>query len=138
MLSRSTTFFSEPVVKAVAEKVGASPAQVTLSWAVQRGTIVVPKSEDEGRMTANLKVRLSPRLARLPDHLTRMSTPWQVVELSADDVHAIDSVHVQPGMHKSLLAYHTIKPGCVFGWKYDWLGWDMQAGGIVAEQKKKK
>jgi glycerol 2-dehydrogenase (NADP+) len=50
------TFFTDPTVKHIAEVLNVSPAQVILTWAVQRGTIVVPKSEDEGRMTANITV----------------------------------------------------------------------------------
>ncbi|GLB37387.1 putative aado keto reductase [Lyophyllum shimeji] len=108
-LGRSTTFFTEPSVEAVADALSVSPAQVILSWAVQRGTIVVPKSEDEGRMSANLKV----------------------VRLSDDHMRAIDAIHSQPGMHKSLLKYHA-PDGTVFGWTYEELGWNMTTGGIVA------
>ncbi|KAG6831759.1 hypothetical protein H0H92_007911 [Tricholoma furcatifolium] len=108
-LGRSTTFFSDPTVKTVAERINASPAQVILSWAVQRGTIVIPKSEDEGRMTANLNI----------------------ASLSEQDMKEIDSIHTQPGMHKSLLKYHA-PDGTVFGWTYGSLGWDMKTGGIVA------
>jgi glycerol 2-dehydrogenase (NADP+) len=45
-------------VKSIGEVLNISSAQVVLSWAVQRETIVVPKSEDEGRMTANISVRI--------------------------------------------------------------------------------
>ncbi|KAG6837829.1 hypothetical protein H0H93_016197 [Arthromyces matolae] len=108
-LGRSTTFFVDPVVKAVSERINATPAQVVLGWAVQRGTIVVPKSENEARMIENLKLS----------------------SLSELDMNAIDSIHGQPGMHKSLLKYH--KPdSTVFGWTYEWLGWNMKAGGVVA------
>lgn len=44
----------EPVVVSIAEKLGASPAQVLIRWAIQRGTIVIPKSADPGRMAENL------------------------------------------------------------------------------------
>lgn len=36
------------------------------------------------------------------------------------------------GMHRSLLAYHSVDPGKVFGWSYAQLGWNMKEGGIVA------
>ncbi|KAF8070431.1 aldo/keto reductase [Lyophyllum atratum] len=108
-LGRSTTFFSETSVQAIAEKLNVSPAQVVLSWGVQRGTIIVPKSENEGRMTANLRV----------------------VKLSEEDMNAVDRIHLQPGMHKSLLKYHAPN-GTVFGRTYEWLGWKMKTGGIVA------
>ncbi|KAG6920012.1 hypothetical protein DXG01_010080 [Tephrocybe rancida] len=108
-LGRSTTFFADPVIEAIAERIETTPAQVSLSWAIQRGTIVVPKSEDEGRMIANK----------------------EVVSLSESDMRAIDGIHTRPGMHKSLLKYHAPN-GTVFGWTYDWLGWNMTTGGIVA------
>ncbi|RDB25193.1 Glycerol 2-dehydrogenase (NADP(+)) [Hypsizygus marmoreus] len=107
-LGRSTVFFDEPIIKAIAERLTVSPAQVVLSWAVQRGTIVVPKSEDEGRMTANITL----------------------VQLSSHDMKAIDGIHLQPGMHKSLLKYHA-PDGTVFGWTYERLGWNMTTGGLI-------
>jgi len=42
----------------------------------------------------------------------------------------IDDLHKEPGMHKSLLPYHSPE-GSVFGWTYEELGWDMTIGGIV-------
>ncbi|KAJ7350394.1 aldo/keto reductase [Mycena albidolilacea] len=99
-LGRSTIFMEDKMVQDVAEKNKASPAQVVLSWAVQRGTIVVPKSEDEGRMLANITL----------------------VPLSKDDMEIIDGLHQMPNMHKSLLVFDD-KPGTVFGWTYDQLGW---------------
>ncbi|KAI9794013.1 MAG: NAD(P)H-dependent D-xylose reductase (XR) [Peltula sp. TS41687] len=43
-------------VKGIARRHGRSPAQVLLSWAVQRGVAVVPKSNDPGRLRENLDV----------------------------------------------------------------------------------
>ncbi|KAF9464290.1 Aldo/keto reductase [Collybia nuda] len=107
-LGRSATFFSEPTITRIADKLKTSPAQVVLSWGVQRGTIVIPKSEDEGRMSANITL----------------------IELPTEDMEAINKIHNQPGMHKSLLTFH--KPGgVVFGWTYEELGWNMKEGGIV-------
>lgn len=42
----------------VAEKHGATAAQVALSWGVQSGIVVVPKSENEERMRTNITVGL--------------------------------------------------------------------------------
>ncbi|TRM69190.1 NADP-dependent oxidoreductase domain-containing protein [Schizophyllum amplum] len=109
-LGRSKTLLEYPAVNEIAEKAGASPAQVLLSWAVQRGTTVVPKSEDEGRMAANLKL----------------------IPLSPSDMQAIDAIHKQPGMHKSLLKYHNAD-GTVMGWTYEQLGWNFGVGGVVKE-----
>ncbi|KAG2098429.1 NADP-dependent oxidoreductase domain-containing protein [Suillus discolor] len=43
------------VVKEVAEKLGATPAQVLVAWGVYRGYSVIPKSVQEGRIISNFK-----------------------------------------------------------------------------------
>ncbi|KAF9039521.1 Aldo/keto reductase [Hymenopellis radicata] len=107
-LGRGPVLMNDETVKAVADELAASPAQVVLSWAVQLGMIVVPKSENEERMAANIKI----------------------VTLSDDQMKTINGIHLQPGMHKSLLTYH--KPDqTVFGWTYKQLGWNMTTGGTV-------
>lgn len=40
----------------IASAYGKSPAQVLLSWGLQRGTSVVPKTEQESRMVENREV----------------------------------------------------------------------------------
>jgi diketogulonate reductase-like aldo/keto reductase len=50
-------------IKDIATKSDMSPAQVCLSWAVQRGTPVVPKSVQEEHMKQNLQLK------KLPDDL---------------------------------------------------------------------
>lgn len=52
-----TVFFREPTITSLAEKLGLTPAQIVLSWGVQRGTVVIPKSENDERMKANITVR---------------------------------------------------------------------------------
>jgi diketogulonate reductase-like aldo/keto reductase len=42
-----------PVVQKIAKKLKITPAQVIISWHVQRGTIVLPKSVDPGRISEN-------------------------------------------------------------------------------------
>jgi len=103
-------FTENPIIKPIAARLKITAAQAVLGWAVQRGTSVVPKSENEGRMVVNIT---------LPT-------------LSAKDMAQIDSIHTHPGMHKSLLEYHS-DDGTVFGWKYEWLGWNMTKGGVVPE-----
>lgn len=44
----------EPVVREIAERHGATPAQVLISWAIHRGTAAVPKSVNPVRMQQNL------------------------------------------------------------------------------------
>ena len=43
----------DPVIGAIAERLGRTPAQVTLRWHVQRGDIVFPKSTNPSRMREN-------------------------------------------------------------------------------------
>lgn len=50
-------FLSNPVVKSISDKLNITPGQVLLSWGVQRGTVVVPKSENKERLVANISVR---------------------------------------------------------------------------------
>ena len=46
----------DPVVMGVASKVGVSPGQVLLRWAVQGGCAVLPKSAKEERRIENMDV----------------------------------------------------------------------------------
>ena len=46
----------EPAIVAIAERVGRSPAQVTLRWHVQRGDIIFPKSVHAARLRENLEL----------------------------------------------------------------------------------
>jgi 2,5-diketo-D-gluconate reductase A len=46
----------DPVIQAVAEQVGRTPAQVTLRWHIQRGDIVFPKSVKRSRMEENFAI----------------------------------------------------------------------------------
>nr|WP_320016044.1 aldo/keto reductase [uncultured Desulfobacter sp.] len=43
----------DPIVKEIAEKKGASPAQVLISWAIHRGIAVIPKSVNPERLKQN-------------------------------------------------------------------------------------
>ncbi|KAF7768022.1 hypothetical protein Agabi119p4_7265 [Agaricus bisporus var. burnettii] len=45
-----------PEVKSIAKELGITPAQVIISWHVQRGTIVLPKSVTPSRVEENLRV----------------------------------------------------------------------------------
>ena len=44
----------DPVIVAIADRLGRTPAQVVLRWHVQRGDIVIPKSVRRARMQENL------------------------------------------------------------------------------------
>lgn len=45
----------DPSVIAVAESLGKTPAQVLIQWAVQRGTVVLPKSVTPSRIAENFE-----------------------------------------------------------------------------------
>lgn len=47
-----------PVIQKIAKKLGITPAQVVISWHVQRGTVVLPKSVDPGRISENYQREL--------------------------------------------------------------------------------
>ena len=47
---------SEPVIKAIAEKHGKTPAQVVINWHISRGVIPLVKTGKEERLTENISV----------------------------------------------------------------------------------
>lgn len=60
----------DPVVCSIAKKLGKQPANVLISWSVQRGVNVVPKSVTPARITSNLEVfELSPDDFKALNHL---------------------------------------------------------------------
>lgn len=48
---------TDPVVTAIAGRLGASPAQVLLAWALAQGHAVIPKSVNPARLAQNLEAR---------------------------------------------------------------------------------
>ncbi len=46
----------DPTVRAIASRLGRSPAQVTLRWHIQRGDVVFPKSTTSARIRENFQV----------------------------------------------------------------------------------
>ena len=48
--------FTHPVLTAIGEKYGKSPAQVALRWNVQRGVVVIPKSVHKARIEENFQI----------------------------------------------------------------------------------
>ncbi|KAK9764809.1 hypothetical protein K7432_007388 [Basidiobolus ranarum] len=57
---RSPRAMDEPLIHEIAKKLHQSPAQVMLSWAVQRGTTVVPKSANPERIKSNFELHELP------------------------------------------------------------------------------
>lgn len=124
-------FTENSIIKSISERRGSTPTQVVLSWGVQRGTSVVPKSENEGRMVANINVCASKQKPRCYlIELTPHDFNLQLPALSAEDMTEINNLHTHPNMHRSLLQYHS-EDETVFGWKYEYLGWNMTKGGVV-------
>ncbi|KAI5117867.1 hypothetical protein M0805_006569 [Coniferiporia weirii] len=102
------TLLQESTIAEVAQGTGSTTGQVLISWAVQRGTAVVPKSEKEERIKQNITL----------------------VNLSETDMKTLDEIHLKPGMHRSLMRYH--QNGMVVGWTHKQLGWNMNGDGVVA------
>jgi diketogulonate reductase-like aldo/keto reductase len=50
----------DPVITAIAQRVGKSPAQVVLAWAVQRGTAFLTTSIKPGRIQENFEISTLP------------------------------------------------------------------------------
>ncbi|KII94701.1 hypothetical protein PLICRDRAFT_33514 [Plicaturopsis crispa FD-325 SS-3] len=51
---------SLPVVTSIAKELGITPAQVIISWHVQRGTVVLPKSVTPSRVVQNFQISALP------------------------------------------------------------------------------
>lgn len=54
---QAISIFNNATVKKLSEKSNIDIGQLLLSWGVQRGTVVIPKTENETRMKQNLTVR---------------------------------------------------------------------------------
>jgi len=56
MAKQGESVLTEPVVRDIADAHGKTAAQVVLRWGVQRGTAIIPKSSNPGRMRENLAI----------------------------------------------------------------------------------
>lgn len=111
---------------AQSKNAGVTEAQVLLSWAVQRGTAVVPKSVDPVRLAQNLSVSISDFSRYLSNQME------QLIKLTPTEMRRLDEIHHKPGMHRSVCGFHSSElGGSCFGWTYEQLGWDMVEGGIA-------
>jgi len=54
MATENDSCLTEAVVKDIAAKHGKTAAQVVLRWGVQRGTAIIPKSSNAGRVAENI------------------------------------------------------------------------------------
>nr|XP_032516739.1 uncharacterized oxidoreductase YtbE-like isoform X1 [Danaus plexippus plexippus] len=68
---RNNSLMEDPVVRDISAKHNATPAQVLLTWALQRGIAVIPKSVTPQRIKENiqLSMRMSPEELSLLDSL---------------------------------------------------------------------
>lgn len=55
-LGRDSGILRDPVITAIADRIGRSPAQVVLRWHIQVGSIPIPKAEDPARQQENLAI----------------------------------------------------------------------------------
>jgi alcohol dehydrogenase (NADP+) len=62
----------DPVVRAIAARVGKTPAQVLLAWAVQRGTALLTTPRTAARARENFDISLLPEDAL--DEINRIQT----------------------------------------------------------------
>lgn len=79
-----------PVLSDVAKQAEATPAQVILAWALAKGISVVPKSSDPARLEENLKA--------------------VDVQLSEEQIAAIDAFDGQPGFGRIFDDPHDVEP----------------------------
>lgn len=61
--SSESNMLADPVITGIANRVGKTPAQVVLAWAIQRGTALLTTTRNPGRMKENLDVSTLPEEA---------------------------------------------------------------------------
>eukprot|EP00899_Mesostigma_viride_P020562 jgi/Mesvir1/28507/Mv06276-RA.1 len=66
---------NNPVIQSIGRRLGKSPAQVVLRWALAKGQLVIPRSRHEGRMVENMDLAF---------------------EMPLDDISAIDALDGKP------------------------------------------
>ena len=76
---------ADPVVNLIAQKIGVTPAQVLVSWSIQKEFITLPKSTNPSRQRENLeaasKVKLSDEDIAMLDTLEEYGlTGWDPIK----------------------------------------------------------
>lgn len=101
---RNTSILSDEDLIDIAAKYKVTVGQVALSWAVQRGTSVAPKSTNEGRMKQNITL----------------------IKLSDDDMKRITDIH-KDAARSTRLCLDALQKGNprIMGWTLEQLGWDV-------------
>ena len=54
----------DPVIRSIAERIGAHPAVVCILWAIQRGQAAIPFSTNPRNILANLRAAANPALTQ--------------------------------------------------------------------------
>ncbi|TPX15856.1 uncharacterized protein E0L32_000190 [Thyridium curvatum] len=55
LIMSEDSVIDDPTIRSIAKKLNLDPAQMLISWAVQRGTVVLPKSVTPSRIESNFK-----------------------------------------------------------------------------------
>lgn len=102
---------TDDILKNIAEKNNASPGTISLSWAVQRGTTVIPKSSSRARIESNLRL----------------------VTLDHDDVSQLNSAHKRLGLVRICNIHHLLWINMdgrrtLHGWTEVDFGWEDEQG----------
>ncbi|CEL55857.1 Putative reductase 1 OS=Saccharomyces cerevisiae (strain ATCC 204508 / S288c) GN=YPR1 PE=1 SV=1 [Rhizoctonia solani AG-1 IB] len=106
-------FHTDPELLQAAEKLGETlsrkvePSQLVLSWGVQRGTIVIPKSQ------------------------RRLKLNFEIFDLPPSIFEVVETYHKKPGMHRSLDAKTVEELGSVAGWTMEQMGWSIGHNGNI-------
>lgn len=100
----------DPVVIDVAKTLGKSPSQVLIQWAVQRGTVVVPKSVTPSRIAENFEdFELPAKEFGRINALERNSRYNMPVRLGVDVFGEHSPAEVQKGRQDWIAAQKKIK-----------------------------
>lgn len=93
----------DPVIVKIAEEIGddVTPAKVVLSWNVQRGVVILPKSSNPDRVKQN----------------------FEMLTLSDEHMQRINDLTKDPNRHQRFSLTYDPKTDTVFGWTYEQLGW---------------
>lgn len=67
----NNSLIEDPIIKDISKQYQASPAQVLLTWAIEKGVAVIPKSTNQNRIIENIEINfnLSPKDISLIDSL---------------------------------------------------------------------
>ena len=109
-MAGETKIVDYPEVKEVADKLGATPAQVLIAWGVYRGYSVIPKSVNKGSYPLSppfptvLRFRLG-LTSRIAD---RIISNFSQITLSQEDYEKVSKIGV--GRHKRFNTPGLYKP----------------------------